>query len=288
MRLFTNLQKANRRLTLQITPSRECSSGKDGKSFIELVKILRKETNAGVVDCRDALIAGENDIQKAKDWLFDQAKITAAKKSGRKAQEGGVAVCINGATGAIVEINSETDFVGKEKTFVESCDAICRAIQENYASLPNKRSPDLKAILELPLKITISGFETNQVKDAFQQLTFLYKENIVLRRATLFPQEEFDPALTHLYKYVHTCLSPTFGKIGCLVQLQTATAITDKQQRELTKLGNIIATQMVGGKPYSIAGSEKMATVDDAEICHEEGFVPAILNQNSVLESMTL
>jgi elongation factor Ts len=281
---FRSFQKFEAPTTIIL---RKCSVPSEGKSFIELVKILRKETQAGVVDCRDALIAGGNDIQKAKDWLFDQAKITAAKKSGRKAQEGCVAVWIEDSIGAMVEINSETDFVAKEKTFVESCEAISRALRANYEHIQNKKSPNLASILELPLKTTISGFETNQVKDVFQQLTFLYKENIVLRRACLFPQEaNFDPSKVHLFKYIHTALTPNLGKIGCVVQLETASALDESQKKELQKLGSIIATQVVGGKPYSIEGKERLESVDDAEMCHESDFEPSMLKQVSVLESM--
>jgi len=265
------------------TFSRKCSS----KSIIELVKILRKETQAGVVDCRDALIAGNNDLQKAKDWLFDKAKITAAKKAGRSAQEGGVAVYLNNSVGVMVEINSETDFVAKEKTFIETCEAIARAIHENYSVVQNKKNPSSKSILELPLKTTISGFETQTIHETVQQLTFLYKENIQLRRTILFPQEKNSP-LIHLYSYVHNPLSPNLGKIGAIVQVQTGKELNEDEKSVLKKLGNILATQVVGGKPYSIEGTERIEIVDDSEMCHEPKFEPAFLKQNCVLEDGTI
>ena len=96
---------------------RSCSSEPEFVVNVALIKQLRKETQAGVMDCRDALVAGNNDLQKAKDWLFDKAKITVAKKLGRKAQEGGVTIYSQNSVGVMIELNSETDFVAKEKTF---------------------------------------------------------------------------------------------------------------------------------------------------------------------------
>jgi elongation factor Ts len=253
---------------------------------MDLLKKLRKETAAGVMDCRDALHASGNDIQKAKDWLFERSKITAAKKSGRSAEEGGVSVYVDDAVGVMVELNSETDFVAKEKTFLDVLQSITRAIHQSYPSVTRKANAELQQILDLPLKTTISGFETKQIKDAIQQLTFLYKENIQLRRAMLFPQEE-TPAPSphiHLYSYVHNQLCPGIGKIGNIVQIESEGPLTEEEKKTLNALGKIIATQVTGGKPYSIEGKQRMPQVDDAEQCKSTSFEPTLMKQQCILE----
>jgi len=264
--------------------ARNCS-GEEFVVNVSLIKQLRKETQAGVMDCRDALVAGNNDLQKAKDWLFDKAKITVAKKMGRKAQEGGVTIFHNESVGVMLELNSETDFVAKEKSFAETSEQIARAIHANYSSIKNKGNPDKAVIADLPLKTTISGFETTDIKDVIQQLTFLYKENIQLKRVALFPQEDgCDLARTHIFSYLHSCISPNLAKIGCVVHLETSKVLNDEEKAVLKKLGGILSTQVLAGKPYSISGKERMDSVDDAELCHEEDFEPSILKQMALME----
>lgn len=106
---------------------------------------------------------------------------------------------------------------------------------------------------------------------------------------TLFPQEETaDLARVHIFSYLHGCISPNLGKIGCVVQLETSKVLNDDEIAILKKLGSILSTQVLGGKPYSISGKERMDTVDDADMCHEEDFEPAMMKQISMLEDGTI
>src|SRR3990167_273155 len=82
-----------------------------------LVKDLREKTGAGMMDCKKALIETKGDLEAAIDWLRTKGLAAAAKKSGRVAAEGLVAVACKGTNGAIVEVNAETDFVGRNESF---------------------------------------------------------------------------------------------------------------------------------------------------------------------------
>src|SRR5437868_7041778 len=82
-----------------------------------LVKELREKTGAGMMDCKRALSEVQGDLEKAVDWLRTKGLSAAAKKAGRVAAEGLVGVAASGNRGAVVEVNAETDFVGRNDTF---------------------------------------------------------------------------------------------------------------------------------------------------------------------------
>ena len=82
-----------------------------------LVKELREQTGAGMMDCKKALAENDGDLDQAIDWLRTKGLSAAAKKSGRVAAEGLVAVAVDGNKGAVVEVNSETDFVSRNEQF---------------------------------------------------------------------------------------------------------------------------------------------------------------------------
>jgi len=84
-----------------------------------LVKELREKTGAGMMDCKKALTETNGDIEGAVDWLRTKGLAAAAKKAGRAASEGLVGVAVDGTSGALVEVNAETDFVARNDTFQE-------------------------------------------------------------------------------------------------------------------------------------------------------------------------
>ena len=96
-----------------------------------LIKDLREKTNAGMLDCKKALEATDGNIDAAIDWLREKGVKTAAKKADRIAAEGLAAIKIDGNVAAIVEVNSETDFVAKNSEFTSLVDSILDAIIEN-------------------------------------------------------------------------------------------------------------------------------------------------------------
>jgi len=104
-----------------------------------LVKELRDKTGAGMMDCKKALSENDGDIEEAVDWLRKKGLSQAAKKSGRVAAEGLVAVNADGAKAAVVEVNSETDFVARNEAF--------QAFAGNVAAIALAQSGDMPAVL---------------------------------------------------------------------------------------------------------------------------------------------
>ena len=102
------------------------------------VKELRESTGAGMMDAKKALVETDGDMEAAVDWLRTKGLAKAAKKSGRTAAEGLVAVAVNGGVGVAVEVNSETDFVAKNAEFQTMVKDIAAPSQEMLAELAIK------------------------------------------------------------------------------------------------------------------------------------------------------
>src|SRR6478609_3065687 len=96
-----------------------------------LVKELREKTGAGMMDCKKALNEVQGDLEKAIDWLRTKGLSAAAKKAGRVAAEGLVGVAANGTRGAVVEVNAETDFVGRNEQFQKFVGTVTRLALES-------------------------------------------------------------------------------------------------------------------------------------------------------------
>ncbi len=115
-----------------------------------LVKDLREKTGAGMMDCKKALNEAAGDIEAAVDWLRKKGLAAAAKKSGRVAAEGLVAVASNDLSAAMVEVNAETDFVARNEafqTFVEEVAKVALKVGEDLEAIKQLRWP---AVAPLP------------------------------------------------------------------------------------------------------------------------------------------
>ena len=97
----------------------------------KLVKELREKTGAGMMDCKKALEACDGDLEKSFDWLREKGIAKAAKKADRIAAEGLAAFTVAGDSAAMVEVNSETDFVAKNAEFQELVKTICDTVANN-------------------------------------------------------------------------------------------------------------------------------------------------------------
>ena len=151
-----------------------------------LVKELREKTGAGMMDCKKALTECEGDIEKAVDWLREKGIAKAAKKSGRIAAEGLTRAAVEGNTGVIFEVNSETDFVAKNDQFLALLDTIQAAL---FANKP----ADLDAALACnPAEGTLQDVITNA--------TATIGEKITLRRFAVVEKadDEFFGAYMHM------------------------------------------------------------------------------------------
>src|ERR1700743_1721539 len=133
-----------------------------------MVKDLRESTGAGMMDCKAALTESNGDMQAAQDWLGQQGLSKAAKKAGRVAAEGLIGIFVSGNKGAMVEVNSETDFVARNDHF--------QGLVKLIADVALDAGPDVEKVKEGKV-----GDLT--VNDAINSAIATIGENITLRRA---------------------------------------------------------------------------------------------------------
>ena len=200
-----------------------------------LVKQLRDKTGAGMMDCKKALSENDGDMDAAVDWLRTKGLAAAAKKAGRVASEGlvGVALSDDGKSGALIEINAETDFVARNETF--------QAFVSQCASLALEAGGDMERLAAM----AYPGGE-GSVQDQVVHLVSTIGENIQLRRtATVSVGDGV------VSSYVHTASAPGIGKIGVLVGLEST---GDKEK--LGALGKQLAMHVAATKPEAISVDE--------------------------------
>ncbi len=167
-----------------------------------LVKDLREKTGAGMMDCKRALTETDGDVEQAVDWLRKKGLAAAAKKSGRVAAEGLVAVASAPSKAAMVEVNAETDFVARNVTFQNFVEAV--------ANIALQVGDDLDTIKAAPFPG--SG---RTVADELIHMVATIGENITLRRAKLLTVNQGVVAT-----YMHAALKPGVGKIGVLAAVE--------------------------------------------------------------------
>ena len=195
-----------------------------------MVKDLRDRTGAGMMDCKKALAETSGDMEAAIDWLRTKGLAAAAKKAGRTAAEGLVGVTIAGNRGAVVEVNSETDFVAKNNTFqdfVRAVTAIAVAQGEDIAALLGTSYPE----------------SDGSVHDKLTHNIATIGENQSLRRAAVV--EVGQGVVT---SYVHNATASGLGKIGVLVGLESA-APADA----LEALGKQLAMHIAAANPLALS-----------------------------------
>ena len=191
-----------------------------------LVKELRDKTGAGMMDCKRALSDTGGDIEGAVDWLRKKGLAAAAKKAGRVAAEGLVGVVTRGAAGAVVEVNSETDFVARNalfQDFVRTVGALAVAGAGDVETLTNAAYPGTGR--------TVAGELT--------ELVARIGENMVLRRV-----ERLAVGRGVVASYVHNSLAPGLGKIGVVVALESEAA-----EEPLAALGRQLAMHVAAAGP---------------------------------------
>jgi elongation factor Ts len=189
------------------------------------VKELRERTGAGMMDCKKALGETGGDMEASIDWLRTKGLAAAAKKAGRTAAEGLVGVTVDGDKGAIVEVNSETDFVAKNEQFqefVRTAAAIVLGTGSDIAALKDACWPGGGTVEEkLTSNIATIG------------------ENQTIRRAALLEVEE-----GVITSYVHNAAAPGLGKIGVLVALDSSAG-----EDALVALGRQLAMHVAAANP---------------------------------------
>jgi elongation factor Ts len=211
-----------------------------------LVRDLRAKTGAGMMDCKQALAQSAGDVEAAVDWLRTKGLARAAKKAGRVAADGLIGLALaSGAggmgVGAVVEVNSETDFVARNDRFQE----LVRAVAETAL----KVEPTVEAIGAAKLANGVS------VKDEIVAAVATIGENISLRRAGVL---KVSPGV--VAGYMHSQLSPGLGKLGVLVALKST-----GDAAALQAFGRQLAMHVAAANPQSVT----VADLDPALIERE-------------------
>ena len=167
-----------------------------------LVKTLRDKTGAGMMDCKKALTESAGDIDDAVDWLRKNGLAAAAKKAGRVAAEGLIAVATEGNRGALVEINAETDFVGRNDDFQD--------FVRDVAGIALETDGTVDSLGEAKMG---EGTVASQLTDLIARIG----ENMSLRRV-----ERLSVESGTVGSYVHNSVAPGLGRIGVLVGLESS------------------------------------------------------------------
>ena len=234
-----------------------------------LVKELREKTNAGMLDCKKALEATNGNIEEAIDWLREKGVKTAAKKADRIAAEGLAAVKIDGNVAAIVEVNSETDFVAKNAEFTSLVDTILGAIISN----------DVKTVEDV-LALEVDGTTIN---DLIVSKTATIGEKLGLRRFERITKTDSESFGDYIHMggriAVLTIVDGASSDVAKDVSMHSAAMrplfvkSSDVPTEQLEKEMKIIKEQLLNeGKPEKIIDEKIMPGKVDAyyeEVCLE-------------------
>jgi len=194
-----------------------------------LIKKLREKTGAGMADCKRAISESNSDIEQAVSWLRKRGLALANKKADRDTEEGVIAINIQDNSGSIIELNSETDFVGKNQHFLSLADKIAQSVHNNQSNSPQEL---LKS--GVYKNIPVSALITDAIS--------MIGENIRLKRFNKISVNK-----GRLIKYLHNQLSENTGSIGVIVSLE------GDINKEVEEFGKQIAMHIAALKPISLS-----------------------------------
>ncbi len=207
-----------------------------------MVKDLRDKTGAGMMDCKAALNETQGDMEAAVDWLRTKGLAKAAKKAGRVAAEGLIGLAADAKEAALVEVNSETDFVARNDTFQAMASGIAKA------ALAAKGDLDKLAKGKFP-----GG--SASVADTIKEMIGTIGENMTLRRTAYLAVNKGTIAT-----YMHNVMAPGLGKIGVIVALESAGDV-----EQIKNFGKQVAMHIAAANPQSV----EVESLDQAVIERE-------------------
>ena len=200
------------------------------------VKNLREMTGVGMMDCKKALTAADGDMDKAVEWLREKGMAASVKKAGRIAAEGMAYAAVVDGIGVVVEVNAETDFVGKNEKFVDFVKGVAATVAKDNPA-------DLDALMNCKYNGTDLTVTQQQ-----QEMVLVIGENIKVRRFARYSDGVSVP-------YVHAG-----GKIGVLVNLET-----DLDADKVQEAGKDVAMQIAALNPRFWDKSQVTQEVLDEE-----------------------
>ena len=197
------------------------------------VKELRESTGVGMMDCKKALEETGGDMEAAVDWLRTRGLAKAAKKAGRVAAEGLVGVANEGTKAALVEVNSETDFVARNDQF--------QGIVGNVAKLALDARGSIEKLAEMPFPGTGRSVAA-ELTDAIAKIG----ENMNLRRSSVIEVKD-----GVIGSYVHNTVKPGMGKLGVIVGVEST-----GDKTVLAGLGKQLAMHIANTNPASVSSDD--------------------------------
>jgi elongation factor Ts len=206
------------------------------------VKELREMTGVGMMDCKKALEETAGDMEAAIDWLRTRGLAKAAKKAGRVAAEGLVGVSTEGTKAAIVEVNSETDFVARNDQF--------QGIVGNVAKLAIEAAGNVEKLAEMPFPGSGRSVAA-ELTDAIAKIG----ENMNLRRSAVIEVKD-----GVIGSYVHNTVKPGMGKLGVIVGVEST-----GDKTVLAGLGKQLAMHIANTNPASVSSDD----IDPALVAKE-------------------
>jgi elongation factor Ts len=209
----------------------------------QMVKELRESTGAGMMDCKGALTETDGDMQAAIDWLRKKGLSKAAKKAGRVAAEGLIGVKVQDGNAVVVEVNSETDFVGRNDLF--------QGLVMMIADVALIAGTDVD-------KIKAAKVGAITVADAITDTVAKVGEHMTLRRAASLAVKQ-----GVIGSYVHNSVSEGLGKIGVLVALESS-----GKADELASLGRLLAMHIAASNPQAVdaSGLDRAAVAREKDV----------------------
>ncbi|HEX4296890.1 MAG TPA: translation elongation factor Ts, partial [Devosia sp.] len=205
-------------------------------------KELRESTGVGMMDCKKALEETGGDMEAAVDWLRTRGLAKAAKKAGRIAAEGLVGVSTEGTKAAIVEVNSETDFVARNDQF--------QGIVGSVAKLALEAKGSIEKLAEMPFPGSGRSVAA-ELTDAIAKIG----ENMNLRRSAVVEVKD-----GVIGSYVHNTVKPGMGKLGVIVGVEST-----GDKAVLTGLGKQLAMHIANTNPLSVSPDD----IDPAVVAKE-------------------
>ena len=207
-----------------------------------MVKELRDKTGAGMMDCKAALIETKGNVEDAVDWLRKKGLSKAAKKADRIAADGLIGITASERSGALVEINAETDFVARNDKFQD--------MVRQITALASDASGDLSKLMATP----VPG-KQGTVAEHVQEMIATIGENMSVRRTASLGVKEGAVA-----SYMHNRVADGVGKIGVLVALESK-----GKADTLADIGRQIALHVAAAQPQSVSADQLDKALIDRE-----------------------
>ena len=207
-----------------------------------LVKELREKTGAGMMDCKKALTENDGDMEAAIDWLRTKGLAKAAKKAGRVAAEGLIGIAGSGTSGAVVEVNSETDFVARNEQFQSMVKQIAEQALEAGGDMDKLGG------------MTFAGSDKT-ITDYVQEMVGTIGENMSVRRTA-----QLSVGNGVVASYMHNAAAPGLGKIGVLVALES-----EGDKDKLEAFGKQVAMHIAATSPLALTREEVDPAVVERE-----------------------